>query len=449
MNFRNVMAALAAACVLTACGGGGGGASNPGAPPVTRTTPTPAATQKIQHVVILIQENRSFDNLFATFPGADGATTGTLHDGKTFKLTEAPALAGKELNHMRSGFLTEYDGGKMDGFDQIGFGSSGTGGPAGKYPLRYVNPARIQPYWFFASHYALADHLFQTQGSGSFTAHQDLIAGGTAINATESLIDFPSRGPWGCDAPSGTKTSLLTDKEVYLFNKGPFPCLKYATIADRLDAAGLTWRYYTPPLSPGSSGFLWNAFDAINAVRYGPDWANVVSPETTVFKDIAANHLPAVSWVIPTGNNSDHASAVDTGPQWIASVVDAIGKSPAWNTTAILVVWDDWGGYFDHVAPPQLDYQGLGFRVPMIVISPYVKKPGYVSHTQYEFGSILRFIEQNWGLKPLGTTDVRATSIGDIFDLQLSPRAFQPAPDAMPPSFFERRASSFDPPDDE
>src|SRR5581483_267656 len=133
-------------------------------------------------------------------------------------------------------------------------GSSGAGGPAGTYPLRYVNPSDIASYWFFAKHYALADHLFQTQGSGSFTAHQELIAAGTAINDHESLIDFPSQGPWGCDAPSYTKTSLITIQKVYLFNKGPFPCLKYPTIAERLDAAGLSWRYYTPPLTPGSSG---------------------------------------------------------------------------------------------------------------------------------------------------------------------------------------------------
>src|SRR6185437_16280910 len=164
---------------------------------------------------------------------------------------------------------------------------------------------------------------------------------------------------------------------------------------------------------------------------------------------IAANRLPAVSWVIPSGQNSDHAAGVDTGPQWVASVVNAIGKSPAWNSTAVIVVWDDWGGYFDHVAPPQLDYQGLGFRVPMLVISPYVKKTGYISHTQYEFGSILRFVEENWRLKPLGTTDVRATSIGDIFDFRIAPRPFQPAPNALPASFFEHRASAFDPPDDE
>ena len=149
------------------------------------------------------------------------------------------------------------------------------------------------------------------------------------------------------------------------------------------------------------------------------------------------------------GAEFDHAAATDTGPQWVASIVNAIGESSAWNSTAIVVVWDDWGGYFDHVAPPQLDYQGLGFRVPMLVLSPYAKTVGYVSHTQYEFGSILRFIERNWDLKSLGTTDVRSNSIGDMFDFQIAPRAFAAVPGSRSPSYFETRSPSFDPPDDE
>jgi phospholipase C len=436
-----------AAVTVTGCSGLGGGshASVPNVPVVP--SPTPRA-QKIRHIVIMIQENRSFDNLFAKYAGADGTTQATLHDGQPFTLIKAP-LVGKELNHSHSGFLTEYDGGKMDGFDQIGFGSSGTGGPAGTYPLRYVDPADIRPYWAMAENYALADHMFQTQGSGSFTAHQELIAAGTAIGPSKSLIDFPSRGPWGCDAPTGTVTTYITPAG-FFFNQGPFPCLTYPTLKDLFDPAGLSWKYYTPPLlKPGSSGFLWNAFDAISNVRYGPDWKrNDVSPETTIFKDISAHRLPAVSWVIPSSTNSDHAAGRDYGPSWVASVVNAIGKSKAWPTTVVIVVWDDWGGYFDHVAPHQLDYQGLGFRVPMIVISPYAKSVGYVSHTQYEFGSIVRFVEDNWNLGQLGATDVRATSIADMFDFSKPPRAFTPIRSQYRQSFFEHQPPSLEPVDD-
>jgi phospholipase C len=440
------------ALAASACSGSsGGGTSLPAAHTGPATpSPTPSqAPQKIQHVVIMIQENRSFDNLFATYPGADGATYGKLHDGSEFKL-EAGPLQGKELNHTHAGFLTEYDGGKMDGFDQIGFGSSGTGGPAGTYPLRFVDPAQIRPYWEMAENYALADHLFQTQGSGSFSAHQDLIAAGTSIAPGESLIDSPSRGPWGCDAPAGTVTSYISAKG-YFFNQGPFPCLSYPTLGDLLDPKDVSWKYYTPPLLvPGSSGFLWNAYDAIHDVRFGRDWdRDDVSPETTIFQDISANSLPAVSWVIPSSQNSDHSYTSDHGPAWVASVVNAIGKSPAWPTTVIIVVWDDWGGYFDHVAPPQLDYQGLGFRVPMLVISPYAKSVGYVSHTQYEFGSIVKFVEDNWQLGRLGATDVRAASMADMFDFSKPPRAFVAIHAPFDPSYFERQPPSREPLDEE
>jgi phospholipase C len=398
----------------------------------------------------MIQENRTFDDLFSTFPGADGSTVG-IHDGKPFHNTRGP-LTGLDINHIHSGFRTEYDGGNMDGFDKIHYGASGQGPPAGTYPLRYVDPNDIQPYWALAQHYALADHMFQTQGSGSFTAHQDLIRGNTAINDHESLIDFPSRGPWGCDAGKTAHTSLWTDTGLYRFNKGPAPCLNYATLRDLLDAKSVTWKYDVPPLERGSSGYIWNAFDAIRVVRYGnggAEWTNnVIMPETSVFKQISSGQLANVTWVIPAAQNSDHPYAVDHGPQWVAQVVNAIGKSQYWNSTAIIVTWDDWGGWFDHVTPPQLDYDGLGFRVPMIVISPYAK-PSYVSHTQYEFASILKFVEDNWRLGRIGVNDVRAASIADCFDFSQPPRSFTTVPSGLRREYFEHERSNNVPVDPE
>jgi phospholipase C len=142
--------------------------------------------------------------------------------------------------------------------------------------------------------------------------------------------------------------------------------------------------------------------------------------------------LPGVSYVIPTGPESDHytilsSQSVDTGPDWVSSVVNAIGESKYWSSTAIIITWDDWGGFCDHVPPPQLDYRGLGFRVPLLIISPYAKK-GYVSHTQYEFGSILKFMETTFGLASLNTTDVRANNLTDSFDFTQKPRKFVPIP---------------------
>ena len=184
-------------------------------------------------------------------------------------------------------------------------------------------------------------------------------------------------------------TSLITAGNQWQPHAGPFPCLSYRTLRDTLDAKKLSWRYYAPAVGQSFGGDLWNAFDAIAAVRNGPEWnTNQVSPETQVFTDISRDTLPAVSWVIPDFANSDHPGGnSDTGPSWVAQVVNAIGESPAWNTTAVVVVWDDWGGWYDHVAPPGTRrFGGLGFRVPAIFISPY-SKDGYVAHDEYEFGA--------------------------------------------------------------
>jgi phospholipase C len=430
------LAATAFAVAGCSSSSGGGGTTPPVAP---SASPTPGGP-KIQHVVILIQENRTVDSLFNGFPGADTVTQGLGLDttGKqiTIKLQQMPLAMKLSPRNGYTQFKTSYDGGKMDGFNTIPVENNN-----GIYVYQYANPADVQPYWNLAKQYVLADRTFSTQGSGSFTGHQDLIAGGTLINATQALIDFPSQQPWGCDAPRagpnnpGTVTSLITTSGQYLFNQGPFPCLSYKTLRDSLDAKGVSWKYYVPPFTD-FGGSLWNAFDAIHAVRYGSEWKTNVVPTTSLLTDIPNGKLPAVAWVCPDFVNSDHpGSSPDMGPSWVAQVVNAIGTSGYWNNTVVIVVWDDWGGLYDHVPPPQLDYQGLGIRVPMLIVSPYAKK-GYVSHTQYEFGSLIKFIEATWKLGSLGTTDVRANAIDDAFDFSQSPRAFSPIPAKFSRTFF-------------
>jgi phospholipase C len=427
--------------VISGCGGSSDTPSVPSAP-----LPPAKKGKHFTHIVIMIQENRTFDNLFATFPGADGTTVGKTHNG-TLRLRSSDLASAVSPNNGYTYWVRDYNNGKMNHFDLVPIGEI-----PGTYVYEYVKPGQIKPYWDLAKEYVLADHMFQTQGSGSFTAHQDLIRGGTGINANQSLIDFPSDGgdPWGCDAPSGTVTSLITLGNQYLPDQGPFPCLSYRTLRDLLDAGGLSWRYYSPPVG-GRGGDLWDAFDAIRAVRYGPEWqTNQTSPETKVFGNIANDTLPAVSWVIPDFENSDHPGSPDSGPSWVAQVVNAIGKSPAWKTTAILIVWDDWGGWYDHVAPPGTRRSGgLGFRVPLIVVSPYAKA-GYVSHNQYEFGSIIKFIENNWGLPRLGTTDVTAPDFtDDFFDFSQKPRAFEPVAAKYSESYFLHQRPSYRPVDNE
>ncbi|HEY1974924.1 MAG TPA: alkaline phosphatase family protein [Candidatus Baltobacteraceae bacterium] len=435
--------AISAVIAIAACAGTG----TPGGPEASsilpQARPAGLSGNYIDHVVIMIQENRSFDNLFSTFPGADGTTSGMTHTGQAVALHMGNLFSATDGQNGHSAFVKDYDGGNMDGFDTVPVG----GQPAGStYVYQYVDPAQIRPYWKLAKEYALADHMFQTEGSGSFIGHQDLIRGNTALDSSQSLIDEPNGEPWGCDAPAGTITPVITSNGKSV--TGPFPCFNYDTLRDLLDAAHISWRYYLPGESVDVGG-LWNAFDAIHAVRYGPEWStNMSTPEKNIFTDISHHRLQSVSWVIPDFANSDHpAAGSDTGPSWVTQVVNAIGQSPYWKTTAILVVWDDWGGWYDHVAPPQLDYAGLGFRVPMLVISPYVDR-GTISHKQYEFGSIIRFVENNWKLGRLQlSTDKRAQSIGDLFDFKRKPRKFRPIAAKYSRSFFEHQPPSNKPVD--
>jgi phospholipase C len=165
-----------------------------------------------------------------------------------------------------------------------------------------------------------------------------------------------------------------------------------------------------------------------------------------------------MSWVTPDFRSSDHetygiggqqqAYRTDLGPQWVATVVNALGRSSYWKNTVVIVVWDDWGGWYDHVRPPQLDAMGLGFRVPMLVISPYAKH-GYVSHRQYEFGSILKFVEEVFALPSLGTTDARADDLSDCFDFTKPPRSYAPIATALSVADFIAMPPSDAPPDDD
>jgi phospholipase C len=416
---------------------------------------------QIKHIVILFQENRSFNSMFMGFPGAETSRFGACRrfkppgdkhvycpDNRPVKLRPIPLESkcfpgcngGADIAHQYNTFITESDKDpktgilRMDGFDAIQNGTNGGDGPAGLFPYSYVESSETKPYWDLASQYALADHMFSTEKSDSFPAHQELIAGTTALNDEESLVDSPSVPFWGCDAPPGTTTPVLFKDGRYK-PLGPFPCFdKYKTIAEVLDQANIPWHYYVQAMYgkyEDFSGRTWNAFDVIKSVRYTARWKNIIHPNNRVLKDAASGTLPAVSWVIPTLHDSDHpAAACPNGPSWVTRVVDAIGKGPQWKSTVILVTWDEWGGWYDGVPPPQLDYTTLGMRIPLIVISPYVKKH-YVSKTQYEFGSLLKFIEQNFGTASLGTTDVRANSIADMFDFTQQPSTFQPFP--IPP----------------
>ena len=326
---------------------GCGGANGISLAPTALLPQTGSSHSPIQHVVIVIQENRSFDNLFDCFKGTACVTYGkerVLKNGrwidKRVNLTEQDLVRKQnntDIGHCFYSFMRAYDKGKMDGFNREPYGVCPRNWPKNVKQINaiayaYVNPSDIAPYWDIASQYVLADRTFQTQGSGSFTAHQDLIRGGTALGgqygSSSSLIDTPDGDPWGCDALSNVVTDLISTSLVWGENNGPQPCTKefpysgysnYQTMRDLLDAAGVSWKYYSPCFKDsGTSGCqgetcttciggLLNAFDVIAPVRYGPEWGtNVSMPQTNILTDIQNNALPAVSWLIPSENDSDH-----------------------------------------------------------------------------------------------------------------------------------------------
>lgn len=386
------------------------------------------STTPIQHVVIVVQENRTVDNLFQGFPGADTQDWGMMNNGKRVKLRPVP-LNSTDIDNSYHASIQDYDGGKMDGFNL----NHNYGSMPPTYAYSYVDRNDIKPYWAMARFYELADHMFPTMHGQSWTAHIDVIAGTTNLSPKKALVDFPSDPSFNCAAPAGTTTPFIDAKGNYNVN-GPYPCLtQFRTMADTLDAGAVSWRYYAP--NDGVEWTpAWSPFGEIKNVYDGADWKrNVVPGPPNVLTDVAAGKLAQVTWVAPDWNFSDHAgSGSTTGPEWVAAVVNAIGKSKFWKSTAIVVIWDDFGGWYDHVPPPQLDFRGLGIRVPCLIISPYVHD-GVVDHTQYEFGSILRFIEDDFQLPQLGTaadgySDARATSLMNAFDFTQKPRRFEPIP---------------------
>ena len=436
---------------LNGCGGTGGSPPPP---------PPPPPPGKIQHVVVIFQENRSPDNLFQDpvliSKGADIAKSGKDSKGNTIPLQKVN-LKGYNPGHGHDAFIDQCDLNSVSGQCQMdGADLNPVPCPAGTQDctFTYVDPTEVQPYFQMAEQYTFADRMFQTNQGSSFPAHQFIISGTSAPSTGSNLFaaENPStNGPptAGCDAPVGSTVALIDPAGSETSNNPVYPCFDHQTLTDLLEAKSLTWRYYTPgttkPPLQGAPA-IWNGPEAIKHICgpnapppngtacVGSDWTNnVVLDQKQILTDITNNQLRDVTWVIPSGQASDHAGTTDgSGPSWVASVVNAIGNSPFWADTAIFITWDDWGGWYDHVAPPQVLVNCAqwgcgyvyGFRVPLIVISPYVKAQ-HISHTPHDFGSILKFIEVRFSLPSLGNADVAADDFSDCFDFNQTPLTFK------------------------
>src|SRR5262249_44512281 len=281
--------------------------------------------------------------------------------------------------------------------------------------------ADIPNYWSYAEHFALADRMFSSLAGPSFPNHLYTVAGQSA-----GAINNPNSFSWGCDSEAGTTVHVMSAGGLFTRQ---YPCLGGNTGAARRGGAVVSWGYYAP--QAGQRGYTGSALDAIRHIRLGPLWNSRVKPYGRFSQDAAAGTLPGVSWLIPDFDTSEHPTvdafagttlnvSACAGENWTVQQINAIMQGPLWPTTAIVLTWDDFGGFYDHVAPPDVDRFGLGPRVPLIVISPYAKE-GIVSHTTYEFGSVLQLIENRYNIKALSQRDVEANSLLDMFDFTQPP----------------------------
>ncbi|HET7172591.1 MAG TPA: alkaline phosphatase family protein [Gaiellales bacterium] len=398
------------------------GGSGPGradaAAPAQASAQTP-----IKHVVIILKENRSFDEYFGKFPGANGATQGTMSNGQVVQLAQTPDPMPNDIGHTPEDWKRAYDGGKMDGFDREAgaFSSSGK-----NLAYTQMSQSTIPNYWAYAQTYDLGDNMFAPWKGGSFpnnvfsvaaqSGQYDASLGGRWMYASvpKSPTVFPLNA-WGCDTPPDTLETMIDAAGV---KSGAYPCFGFQALPNVLAENGVSWKYY----GDASDGrvFTHNGLDAIGPVRNDPSlWSNVVS-DTTFTTDASSGNLPAVSWVI--GRQLEHPlNTTCAGENETVRYVNAIMNGPDWSSTAIFVYWDEWGGFYDHVAPRQVDGVSYGFRVPLLIISPYTKhgksaNGGSISHTFFTHLSPLKFIEDNWGLPSLTPKDAAANDMMGAFN---------------------------------
>jgi phospholipase C len=393
----------------------------------------------IQHVVFIIKENRTFDHFFGRYPGADGATTGRTLDGTVVPLKPAPDVQPHDITHGFDSGLRAINGGEMNGYDFIGQGWDLSG---------YVQFRRegIPRYWGYADRFVLADRFFTSMYGPSFPEHLYTVA----AQADGVVGNQPVVGPEGhfCDdvtgytvrfmegLSAGDRARIMELEEQPLADRPELmrrieafweriePCLDMRTVPDLLEERGISWKYY-------SKVNRWqNALQAIRHIRFGPMWKKV-QPPRAFLDDIERGRLPAVSWLVPPQEYNDHPDdgqkSVCAGENWTVQQVNAVMESEFWPHTAIVIVWDDFGGFYDHQVPPHVDIMGMGHRTPALIISPWTRRGdnrngGSIDHTTYEFASVLAFIEETFGLPALTVRDRRADPLSGAFDFESEPR---------------------------
>jgi len=393
-------------------------------------------TGSIDHLVIIVLENHTFDSMFASFPGAEGKSHFTFDGGLSF---DAPAASDtpSDMCHAHSCALQDWDNGAMDGW--VGNGDWSSSHAA----FAQYGSSDIPGFWALASNYGLADHFFSSMLGPSFPGHTEVLAAqaGGATDNPDSNLGFPLP-IWGCDDP-GTSTAPV-ENESTCASENDFPCFNIPSAPDVLQPQ-YTWKFYGTGLSVFGSSFVWSMFDAIKPIHDGSQWSNVV-PYSNFESDVQNGTLPNVTWLVDQDLSSGHPPfSMCASDTWATHYTNDIINSQYWDHAAVIITWDDFGGWYDHVSPPQqygcdpTHPYGLGFRLPAIIISPWVKHG--VFHGVTEQASIPRLVEELFGaagsVGALHRQDARARddaagSLLDAFDFSQQPLPANPATESCP-----------------
>lgn len=399
VSLRRVLPRLALSLVLLlapGCGsGGGGGGSQPTAPGPSQLT---LARSHVQHVVVIMQENRSFDSYFGTYPGAEGIPAGVCvpdaQAGGCVAPYHNPSPIDTDADHSAEAVVADVDGGKMDGFVNQGYSPAGNIGGVHPHGVMAYHDAREVPnYWTYARNFTLHDHMFEPNASWSFPCHLFLVS------------------EWSADCTDpNNPASCTNDVGSYVSNTQFTPNAVHAwtDITYLLHKQKVSWGYYVVPgqqpdtddgetgpsshaLAPTTPG-IWNPLPNFTDVQQDGETGNV-QPLNDFILQAQSGTLPAVSWVIPSVDVSDHAPySVADSQAYVTNLINTLMAGPDWNSTVIFLAWDDWGGLYDHVPPPAVDQNGYGLRVPSLVISPYARR-GYVDKQTLSFDAYNKFIE--------------------------------------------------------
>jgi len=395
--------------------------------PAPASSSTTEARSPIEHFIVLMQENHTFDNYFGTYPGLDGIPKGTC-------MPVDPTEAGSEcvrpfhigdnkiqpadLDHSFETYERQYNGGRLDGFVH----ALDLRNQEGQLAMGYYDGRDLPYHWNVADEYVLFDRFFSSAAAGSFANHMFWATGtpGTGDRITERGLTVP-------------------------------------TIFDRLEQRGISWKFYVqnyePRLNyrtirefPGnrSSQVVWVPLLNFDRFLDDPKLASHIVDLSEYFEDLHRGTLPAVAYIAPSGPSEHPPSSLKSGQAFVRTIITSLMENPEWKSSAFMYAYDDWGGWYDHIRPPKVDEHGYGFRVPALLVSPYARR-GYVDHTQLDFTSMLRFIEHNWRLKPLAVRDAKANNFLGAFDFSQSPRDARLIPAERGVTALEERATATTP----